>query len=190
MRLATTLLVVPLSLLTLTRVAHAEPAAPLPPAPVDHGATRLRFDIGGILAFGVAPAVNGGNAAGFGPGPALDLGVQLGDQVALYLRGELGYALFAVDAATYAIGELTPISWLSIGTGMGYEAMEAGLGDTWTGPTVPLIIGFNIGSDDPGRARRVKLRLTLEGAAGPGQFQSGITDWGFHGAIGLGAAWM
>jgi hypothetical protein len=139
-----------------------------------------------------------------GPGLTVDVGVQLGDRVAVYVRAQAtGFGSpgspFVSQAAWYAVAEWTPHRWLSLGTGVGYEmlappAQNNGPGPVrddgphWSGLSVPLIVGFNLfESGDPNRVRRTALRVGLEGAGG---VDPSTDAFGWHVALGLGIAWM
>jgi hypothetical protein len=137
-----------------------------------------------------------------GGGVAVDLGVELGDAAAVYVRGEgsgFGAPPFASDAAVYLVGEWTPRHWLSVASGLGYElmappAMCNGFGGCgtdyphWTGLSVPLILVFNVLQVRlPDGVHRAAVRIGLEGAAGLSP-STDAYDW--HATATLGVALM
>jgi hypothetical protein len=170
--------------------------------PRDASATRLRFDIAGTLVGGAASSRNV-SAIVAAPGLTLDLGTQLGDRAAIYVRAEVASDLVTSQGAIYAIGEWTPTRWFSLGSGLGYDAISTvamagdasicslppciSISNNWSGISVPLIVGFNLGSGEPGRARRSMFRIGLEGAAG---YAASTQTFGIHGVLAFGGAWM
>ncbi len=91
----------------------------------------------------------------------LDLGVRINRYVSVYARGEFGTIVLAGQAAAYAIAEWTPIPRLSLGTGIGVDAMAAWGDGPWSGVSIPLILGFDVA-----RWNRNALRIGLEAAGG------------------------
>jgi hypothetical protein len=180
-------------------------------ASLSRSAPRLRFDVAGNAAAGVANAPPHPGPGGYpsslqgfvgGVGFTVDAGVQAGDLVAFYLRvqaSDFGHPPFASEAASYAIAEWTPRDWASLGTGLGYEMLAPpptcnGIGPCgsdyphWSGLSVPVLVGFNLfASGDPSRIRRVALRIGLEGAAGVSLLTEAI---GWHMGLNLGLALM
>jgi hypothetical protein len=150
------------------------------------------ISIGGVA--GVASS-NVTDAAAFNPTLHVDLGVRLDPQTAIYARGEIGTIIFASQAAAYLVGEWRPLGWLSLGTGVGVDAMAVARFDeastmpvaggawpqtnsSWVGLSVPGIVGFTIGHRD-GHA----LRIDLEAAAG---YEPSTGTYGYHGSVSIG----
>jgi hypothetical protein len=130
-------------------------------------AARLRLDLAGTFTAGQAKSTRVDSFA-LGPGLALDLGAQLGDHAAVYVRGEASTIFpFTFQAAGYVIGEWTPVRRFSIGSGLGYEMMLSYCqgctslepNPNWAGVSFPLILGLNIGAIAPARATRTFLRI-------------------------------
>ena len=95
-----------------------------------------------------------------------DLGVRLAPAASVYLRGEVGGIVLNNQAAGYAVAEWLPIHRLSLGTGVGVDAMASYAADSskdniWYGVSVPLIVGIGLVRTSAGT-----LRLGLEGAVG------------------------
>jgi hypothetical protein len=161
---------------------------------VERPAPRLRFDVSGGFAVGVAsnsqnsPQVS---ASAIVPTVVVDVGVQLADPWALYGRVAGGSALVSHQGEAYLIGEWTPRRWISLATGIGVDYLGAPqpgpIRGDWAGVSVPLLVGFNVDCPPPEGARRSALRLGLEGAAGsePG---TGVPGW--HVGAAFGGAWM
>jgi hypothetical protein len=173
-------------------LSDAHPNADRPPRP-DLSEQRLRFDVAGGFTAGVASSARVA-AFAFVPTLVVDLGAQLGDEWALYGHAGAGTAMFFNQAEAYLIGEWTPRRWISVGTGLGVDAMSLwGFCDCqdvrkdWNGASLPLLVGFNFGRPDPQRARRAALRLAFEGAGGV-EPATGTIGW--HGGLSFGGAWM
>jgi hypothetical protein len=163
-----------------------------PPRP-ESSEPRLRFDVAGGFTAGVASSARVA-AFAFVPTLVVDLGDQFGDEWALYGHAGVGTALFFNQAEAYLIGEWTPRRWISVGTGLGVDAMSLfgfcdcqGVRKDWSGASLPLLVGFNFGQPDPQQARRAALRLAFEGAGG---VEPATGTIGVHGGLSLGGAWM
>jgi hypothetical protein len=175
-------------------------------------APRLRVGVSGLTGGGFAgPPQGGAYRYGYpsslsgvvgGAGISIDAGLQLGDETAFYLRGEAsgwGAPPFASDAAGYLVAEWTPLWWLSLGSGLGYELMAPpatcnGMGPCgtnyphWTGFSVPVLVVFNLPQVRlPKGDSRAALRLGIEGAGGL-SVTTMAYDW--HLALSLGVALM
>jgi hypothetical protein len=170
-------------------------AAPAGEIGVDRSAARLRLDLAGTFTAGQAKSSRVDSFA-LGPGLALDLGAQLGDHAAVYVRGETSTIFpFTLQAAGYVIGEWTPVRRFSIGSGLGYEMMlrycqgctSAEPNPNWAGVSFPLILGLNVGAIAPARATRTFLRIGLEGAVG---YEASTGTVGWHSMLSAGVAWM
>ncbi|MDP9149154.1 MAG: hypothetical protein M3O36_04325 [Myxococcota bacterium] len=166
----------------------------------DPAASRIRVGAAGTLVGGDASGRNASTAMA-APGLAVDLGIQLNDPVAIFVRAEFATDLFTTQGGGYLVAEWTPRQWLSVGTGAGYDMIYLlGYGNCsaktfgpcsgnrfWSGPSIPLVWAFNLGRRDAHRARRRLLRLELEGAGG---YQPATQSFGWHAGVGFGAAWM
>jgi hypothetical protein len=160
---------------------------------VDRSAPRLRFGVSGGLALGKALSARVDSFA-LTPTLVIDLGVQLGDDWALYGHAAGGSLLFLNQGEAYLVGEWTPRRWVSFGTGIGYDGMSVelvcdcqGTRSNWSGVSVPLLIGFNFGSPRADQARRAFWRLGFEGAGG---VEPATGTLGWHGGLAFGGAWM
>jgi hypothetical protein len=108
----------------------------------------------------------------------LDLGVRINRYVSVYARGELGTILLGGQAAAYAIAEWSPVPRLSLGTGIGADAMAAWGDGAWSGASIPLIAGFDVA-----RWNRNALRIGLESAGG---IDPSTSLYGWHAALTFG----
>lgn len=163
-----------------------------PPPPAD--APRFRFGIAGNLAGGRAKdRERGVNAASFGMGLTLDLGVQMNQHLAVYARASASTMVLVSQASLFGVVEYTPTRVLSLGTGIGWAGMvnhtmdsvtyesccatyERSQRGSWGGVSIPAIIGFNIAGRATEGGRRRALRLGLEGAVGI-EPSSGVVGW-------------
>lgn len=154
-------------------------------------AVRLRFDFvaGPRIGSANGPRVTTGVLS---PAVALDFGLQLGPHAAVLARAEIGTLAFESGASAYLISEWTPVPALSIGTGIGYDAMadffgshcEAGgrgceQGGAWSAASVPLLFSLNLGHEH-------RLRVELEGALG---YDPQTAAAGYHALATFGAVW-
>jgi hypothetical protein len=163
-------------------------------AAVDRTAPRLRFDVAGGFAAGSAQSSRV-SAAAVVPTLVVDLGVQLGDRWALFGHATGGSALAWNLGGAYLVGEWTPLRWISVGTGVGYASWNSwnlcgcdAQRSEWSGISVPLLIGFNLGGGRREAAtRRAALRLGLEGVGG---YDASTETAGWHGGLAFGGAWM
>ncbi len=105
----------------------------------------------------------------------LDLGVRINRNVSVYARGEVGTIVLAGQAAAYAIAEWTPVPRVSLGTGIGADAMAAWGDGPWSGVSIPLILGLDVT-----RWNRSALRLGLEAAGG---LDPSTSFYGWHAAL-------
>ena len=140
------------------------------------------------------------------PNGVFDLGLQANKHFALYGHFMFGTLISTSHAAAHGIVELPPVHWLSIGTGLGYEAYYMGfdfdfcgckreevgpqrVNKSFDGPTIPLLLGFNIGDLDAWNrgGRRSVLRITAEGSTGIDFTDSTI---GGRGSLSFGGSWM
>jgi len=146
---------------------------------------RLRFGVGGTLSVGVGIGPQA-SAVELNPGLLIDVGLQINGALAVYLRGEGGTVLLMNHADAYAVAEWTPVDWLSLGTGMGVDAIQGSVdlgGNTWIGASIPLVVGFNIGGRAGDDVPRRVFRIGLEFAAG---VQPSDGSFGYHGGLGFG----
>jgi hypothetical protein len=118
------------------------------------------------------------NAGALNPTLQLDLGVRINRYVSVYARGEAGTVILASQAAAYGIVEWTPVPRVSLGTGIGADAMAFYSWSGWSGVSVPLIAGVDVTSWN-----RSALRIALEGAAG---LQPSTSTYGWHAALTFG----
>jgi hypothetical protein len=112
------------------------------------------------------------------PTLTLDLGVRINRYVSVYARGEFGTIVVAGQAAAYAIAEWTPVPRVSLGTGIGADAMAAWGDGAWSGVSIPLIAGFDVA-----RWNRNALRIGLETAGG---LDPSTSFYGWHAAVTFG----
>lgn len=164
---------------------------------IDSESGRLRLGLAGgfVVAAGSGYTDQGSVSAGtFTPNLVFDVGVQANRQLAVYAHLMAGTLLLTSHGAAHAIVEYTPLPWLSLGTGVGYEAYYLFVGcgcsnNAWQGFSVPLIAGFNIGGGDAwnARERRTVFRINAEGSAG---VDANYGVWGGRGTVSFGAAWM
>ena len=162
---------------------------------------RFRFGVAGGFVLGNARGNDGPTtvqALALTPNVILDFGVQSNRHFALYLHLLAGTLILSSNAGAYGIAEYTPVRWLSLGTGVGYEihhlAIATGGNEVrdrnyWSGVSVPLIAAFNFGGAEGWNSRQSRsvLRLAVEGALGAEPL-TGI--WGGRGALSFGAAGM
>jgi hypothetical protein len=161
----------------------------------------LRFDLmsGALIASAQSARVS---AESLSPALTLDLGAQITDHAAIFARLEGGTIALAASGAAYLITEWTPHPVISLGTGVGYDGISdasvllcAGgtscLRSTWSGVSVPLIVGFNLQSRNAVSAaapnHHGRLRIELEAAGG---YAEKTQTWGIHAFVGIGATWM
>jgi hypothetical protein len=132
----------------------------LSPQPVADG-PRLRASFGG---YGGAVIATQNRSFGAGPGLYFDIGVQANNYLALYAHGAFGTLLLINAAHASAIVEVTPVRWFSVGSGVGLMGhIGVGSGSGWQ---IPLIVGFNIGSNRWPTGARSGLRLAIDGGIG------------------------
>jgi hypothetical protein len=188
------LAVAPLLLANSAARADEVTSAPAPDkvhAADDSSSARLRFDLlGGVMAGSASSA----RVSAFAAAPALklDLGVQIGDHAALYARAEGGTALLLNEGAVYFIGEWSPTSLLSVGTGIGYEGMSflwvggcesQCIQNSWSAVSVPFLFAVDLPHSAKTGAR---LRFEVELAGG---YDPRTETWGGHGFLGIGGTW-
>jgi hypothetical protein len=92
------------------------------------------------------------------------------------------------QCAVYAIAEWTPVDWFSIGTGFGVDGLAMLVFDangSWSGYSIPLSLGFNIGRRPADRTMRSVFRIGVEGAVG---FASDNGGAGWHASVTFGYA--
>jgi len=163
-----------------------DPATPsaLPP-PTASLEPRLRFGFAPSGTVGRVLDTNAGvDVHVWAPGLTLDLGVQLRDEVAAYLHGQLSYLVTMGQASVYAVGEWTPRRWVSMATGVGFDAMGGGQciecpggpRGTWSGISVPLIVALNLGPARPTGSYRHAFRVGVENAVGI-EPTTGVFGW-------------
>jgi len=140
------------------------PSKSTPPVP-DRDGLAFRLDVGAgvVAATSSRHGLFGGEAYWLAGGPTLhvDAGAQLTQSWAAFVRAEGGTILLSNTAAGYAMAEWKPHPRLSVATGIGAETfMTSILGeDSWTGPSVPVVIGVEI-IHRPDGALRIELEQT------------------------------
>ena len=166
--------------------APSDAAPSLPEARSESGHTRSGVSFSGVYARSFSTAYYA-RATAASPGLVLDLGLQITERAAFYVRAEAASLLLTNQAAAYAVFEWTPQRWVSLGTGAGYDGNATFGTNTWSGPSIPLIVGFNF----LGAGAKSGMRLGLEAAGGPGTL-AGVAQnvFGWHTAISYGGVWM
>jgi hypothetical protein len=166
----------------------------------DEPTLRFDFTSGVIAGSAQSPLVS---TFSLSPALILDLGAQLSPHAALFARVEGGTSLLTSEGGAYLIGEWTPHPVISLATGVGYEGMSflsvggcdkavmTCIDNSWSGISVPFIVGFNL---QPRRAavagqgeRHGRLRLELEAAGG---YEARTQTWGMHAFAGVAVTWM
>lgn len=159
-----------------------------PPPPQD--ATRFRFGIGGNLTLAMAEGRRV-NAGSFGAGLTLDLGAQVNRHLAVYVHGVASTMILTGQASLHGVVEWTPSDVISLGTGIGWQGVATvamqydAVGccgsydpprNTWSGVSIPAIVGLNFGARPGANGRRKSFRLNLEGAFAI-EPSTGISGW-------------
>lgn len=149
------------------------------PAARDGAAFRVDVGTGLVAATSSRKGLFGGEAYWLAGGPTLhvDLGAQLTQSWATFVRAEAGTILLSSTAAAYAMAEWKPHPRWSIATGLGAESfatMPIVAGGSWIGPSVPVVIGVDV-IHRPENALRIELEQT------GGFDKSGTAGW--HSAL-------
>jgi hypothetical protein len=126
------------------------------------------------------------DAAALNPTIHLDLGWRIDRRASVYARGEVGGIVLANQAAVYAVGQWTPVDWLSLASGIGWDAMVSYAQNdgcvicrnTWSAVSIPLIVGVDVAHWD-----RSAWRFGFEGAGG---FDPSTATYGWHTAVTFG----
>ncbi|MDP3278459.1 MAG: hypothetical protein Q8Q09_24935 [Deltaproteobacteria bacterium] len=129
------------------------------------GEVRVRVGIGGG-GMGGSLGTSGGGGVLLG----LDLGVQAGDYFAVYATARVATLLLLNYAHIGLMFEVTPVRYVSIGTGvaalgtLGVSLASSG-GSSGASWGLPIVLGFNFGRRQAYGGRSV-FRLGLEGDVG------------------------
>lgn len=177
-----------------TQPVYLLPQSP-DPEPVTRAddAPRFRFGIAGNLSTAMARNIpRGVDATSFGPGLALDLGVQVSAQLAVYAHASASSFIMVNQASVFGVVEYSPTDAISFGTGIGWSgiarmfASEVNAGccasdavwtrGTWEGVAIPAIVGINIARGASPTGRRRATRLGIEGSVGVDP-ASGVVGW-------------
>jgi hypothetical protein len=147
---------------------------------------RLGVAVGGVVGFARDDTSGQSVSVGsLGPALHLDLGAQLTRQAAVYLHGEVATSGITREAAGYLVGEWTPLRWLSLGTGVGVDAMSdfcgCGEPEQWSAVSIPVLVGLDVWRRD-----RHALRIGLEWAGGD---ERSTRTFGWHTALTFGWAY-
>jgi hypothetical protein len=143
----------------------------------DPSGLHVGVALGGVygLARNSRPVVDAG---ALNPTLHVDLGARINQYVSVYARGEAGTIILASQAAAYGIAEWTPVPPLHLGTGIGWDGMATWGGTGWSGPSIPLLAGFDVTHWD-----RSALRIGAEVAPG---LEPSTSTWGWHAALTFG----